>query len=588
MSEGKLVLTAEDRTAAAFASLERRIKNVSAVASRARSFLPSGLASTLTVAGLGAFVQRSAEAVSQQRALADSLGLTIEKFSGYNYIARQSEVTQEALGKALFKVNNLLKEGATEGTKAAKLLLEYGITSEQIRNGSAGTDEALRRIADRFAAMPNGIEKSAAAAQLLGDKLGQQLVPFLNQGSAGFERLASEGKAAGAVLSTEVADAAAKANDRLATLAMTVQTKTLTFLYELGEAIGTVAAQMVTGTKSTEPFEQEIDRLTTTIAGLQGQLRMLEANSGKAETGGILGALLHTGDAAKIAETRNQIAELTAQLERAKQAQMDLLSAPRSPGRAISRPKVTADQSAALKETIKFEEYLNGLYERNIEAISGKTAATLKYEAALSDLNELLARGKISEEEHGAAVERTTKAYEDAKSGMTVFAEQAGRNIQNLTADLLKGQMAGKNFGRAITEALRDIAAELAAQAALTALFNAIGGSFGAPQLGSTMFKRAAGGPVAKGGLYEVNERGPEVLSTGGKDFLMMGGMSGYVSPTRTASADRSISVTINNSIDAKGATAEMLPHLLRVVRESEARTKAQIYESLRRKTAPV
>jgi hypothetical protein len=40
---------------------------------------------------------------------------------------------------------------------------------------------------------------------------------------------------------------------------------------------------------------------------------------------------------------------------------------------------------------------------------------------------------------------------------------------------------------------------------------------------------RASGGPVDAGKLYEVNERGPEMLSTGGRDFLMMGANSGRV-----------------------------------------------------------
>lgn len=43
---------------------------------------------------------------------------------------------------------------------------------------------------------------------------------------------------------------------------------------------------------------------------------------------------------------------------------------------------------------------------------------------------------------------------------------------------------------------------------------------------------RATGGPVAGGGIYEVNERGdPETLTIGGRNFLLMGNQSGYVKP---------------------------------------------------------
>ena len=44
---------------------------------------------------------------------------------------------------------------------------------------------------------------------------------------------------------------------------------------------------------------------------------------------------------------------------------------------------------------------------------------------------------------------------------------------------------------------------------------------------------RAAGGPVSAGKMYEVNERGiPELLSVGGRQFLMMGSDSGAVVPS--------------------------------------------------------
>ncbi len=42
---------------------------------------------------------------------------------------------------------------------------------------------------------------------------------------------------------------------------------------------------------------------------------------------------------------------------------------------------------------------------------------------------------------------------------------------------------------------------------------------------------RAAGGPVDSGKLYQVNERGPELLQSGGKQYLMMGSQSGNVVP---------------------------------------------------------
>lgn len=47
---------------------------------------------------------------------------------------------------------------------------------------------------------------------------------------------------------------------------------------------------------------------------------------------------------------------------------------------------------------------------------------------------------------------------------------------------------------------------------------------------------RANGGPVAGGSLYEVVEGGkPEILSSGGHTYLLMGAQDGYVTPASTS-----------------------------------------------------
>jgi hypothetical protein len=58
---------------------------------------------------------------------------------------------------------------------------------------------------------------------------------------------------------------------------------------------------------------------------------------------------------------------------------------------------------------------------------------------------------------------------------------------------------------------------------------------------------RANGGPVEPGSIYEVNERGPELLYTGGKQYLMMGETPGFVSPIQSSQAVNGS--TTNNSL---------------------------------------
>lgn len=56
---------------------------------------------------------------------------------------------------------------------------------------------------------------------------------------------------------------------------------------------------------------------------------------------------------------------------------------------------------------------------------------------------------------------------------------------------------------------------------------------------------RAIGGPVSAGGIYRVNENGPELLNVAGKQYLMMGDQSGKVEPSAPASGGNSTYVTV-------------------------------------------
>lgn len=51
----------------------------------------------------------------------------------------------------------------------------------------------------------------------------------------------------------------------------------------------------------------------------------------------------------------------------------------------------------------------------------------------------------------------------------------------------------------------------------------------------SALMGLAGGGPASAGGMYEVNERGPELLTVANKTFLMMGDQPGSVTPTGTS-----------------------------------------------------
>ncbi|XSS65409.1 phage tail tape measure protein [Pseudomonas sp. B11] len=112
------------------------------------------------------------------------------------------------------------------------------------------------------------------------------------------------------------------------------------------------------------------------------------------------------------------------------------------------------------------------------------------------------------------------------------------------------GKFSFADFTKSVLADMARIAARQAASSALSSLFGmaaSSAGSYfggGAASAGSTQAgytgsgfsswvagQRANGGPVAPNSLYEVNERGPELYSQGGRSFLMTGANGGSVTP---------------------------------------------------------
>jgi len=199
----------------------------------------------------------------------------------------------------------------------------------------------------------------------------------------------------------------------------------------------------------------------------------------------------------------------------------------------------------------------------------------------VNELSDLQAAGAISAETYnkGSAAEWDSlrKKSEKSTNEMSQFQVEAARNMQDAFAQFLFDPFSSGVEGMAIgfAKTLQKMMADLLAQQLLTSMLGkdfATGGSIGgwigglmpnktggaaatsgssgggwmstAISAASAFFGggKAIGGPVGAGGMYEVNERGPELLEMGNRQFLMMGSQPGNVNP------DISGAVTNQNS----------------------------------------
>lgn len=202
----------------ALRGLQAQLGSLEAVS--ARGFSMSGLAgiglsATAAAAAVGASVKAAADYGDELDNMSQRTGVAVEELSRLQYAAKLSDTSTEALAKGVGNLSKLMVGAANGGAESGKLFERFGISLRNADGTMRSTTEVLYDLSDVFTAMPDGPEKTALAMDFFGKKLGTELIPLLNQGSAGLRAMGDEAERLGLVLNAEQAKAAAEFNDNL-------------------------------------------------------------------------------------------------------------------------------------------------------------------------------------------------------------------------------------------------------------------------------------------------------------------------------------------------------------------------------------
>ena len=130
--------------------------------------------------------------------MAQKIGISTEAVQELGYAASTTGVSTEELQIGFTKMAKGLEEFRTKGTgPVGEALLALKIPLKEIKNDSP--DQLLSTLADKFAAMPDGIHKAASAVEIFG-RSGADLIPLLNKGGAGIADLRAEAERLGIVV----------------------------------------------------------------------------------------------------------------------------------------------------------------------------------------------------------------------------------------------------------------------------------------------------------------------------------------------------------------------------------------------------
>lgn len=208
----------------------------------------------------------------------------------------------------------------------------------------------------------------------------------------------------------------------------------------------------------------------------------------------------------------------------------------------------------ALISDMEFELALLGMTNKQrMEAIALRQAdvnATDDQIAKIRELANAQYEGEKSAALWDSAQRSLSDSIFDAVSGTKSLKDAVLDFLDSLSRNIL--QQFADDWAETITSSIRGMASS---NQSASASGGASGGVDWASLIGSLFGGgRASGGPVLKGRLYEVGERGPELLQSGGRNF-MIPGRDGYVQPNsamQPAGGDLYQSITVQGRLDRR------------------------------------
>jgi hypothetical protein len=146
----------------------------------------AAIAGSAIVGGLSAIVKKSIDAGDELFNLQAKTGVAANALIGIGNAAKLADVDMGTLGKGLTKLSINLVKAAEGNEDLSRKFAALGVSVKGADGQVISADVALKQIADRFADMPDGAQKAAAAVALFG-KAGADLIPLLNEGAAAMD-----------------------------------------------------------------------------------------------------------------------------------------------------------------------------------------------------------------------------------------------------------------------------------------------------------------------------------------------------------------------------------------------------------------
>lgn len=219
MADARIVLTAVDKTSAAFASAQKGLSGIGSAAASVRGAL-SGIGAAGFIYSLQNMVRQTAEAGAQIQRLSTLSNVGAESFQEYAYAANRFGISQEKLADIFKDTQDKVGDFLQNGGGPLKdffdnIAPQVGVTAEQFRRLS-GPDALQLYVSSLQKANLSQSELTFYMEAIASDSA--MLLPLLKDNGKAFNDLAKEARDLGVVMDEEAVKSAKAFNDELSKL----------------------------------------------------------------------------------------------------------------------------------------------------------------------------------------------------------------------------------------------------------------------------------------------------------------------------------------------------------------------------------
>lgn len=235
----------------------------------------AGAAAWVGASGLVAEVKRAINDLDKLNDAAEQVGLSVESLSALSYAGKMSGLEFDDMTMAVTKLSVKMQEAVDGSAEAANLFKDVGVNVLDSSGKMKSADIVLAEIADRFSNFKDGAAKTALAVDLFG-RSGAKLVPLLNSGADGLEKMRQEAESLGGIIDGKLARQAADFNDNLDRLQTLSSAAAKSMTADLLPALNGVAERFLIGARSIGGFTGGISMFIDGTASAGDQIKSLK------------------------------------------------------------------------------------------------------------------------------------------------------------------------------------------------------------------------------------------------------------------------------------------------------------------------